>query len=184
MFIGTRLVTHALSCVHSAFASCERSFEKKRKVFLLPSPSGPLPQFRPHRATQRLSAGRARDHPVMEIVPNKALSLSLSLSLSVCVTPPLPSTLRWMQTTSSLGVLPTSSSGLLPSSPPTILHTLAILKTYIHLLPPSLLMLRLELSVLRCFSSFASSSHLRPPLFRRSALASLRLAKISDFREA
>ena len=26
----------------------------------------------------RLSAGRARDHPVMEIVPNKALSLSLS----------------------------------------------------------------------------------------------------------
>ena len=30
-------------------------------------------------ATQRLSAGRARDHPVMEIVPNKALSLSLSL---------------------------------------------------------------------------------------------------------
>ena len=33
----------------------------------------------PHRAKQRLSAGRARDHPVMEIVPNKALSLSLSL---------------------------------------------------------------------------------------------------------
>ena len=30
-----------------------------------------------------LSAGRARDHPVMEIVPNKALSLSLSLSLSL-----------------------------------------------------------------------------------------------------
>ena len=35
----------------------------------------------------RLAAGglgciwRARDHPVMEIVPNKALSLSLSLSL-------------------------------------------------------------------------------------------------------
>jgi len=29
-----------------------------------------------HRAKQRLSAGRARDHPVMEIVPNK-LSLSL-----------------------------------------------------------------------------------------------------------
>ena len=28
-----------------------------------------------------LSAGRARDHPVMEIVPNKALSLSLSLSV-------------------------------------------------------------------------------------------------------
>ena len=23
LFIGTRLVTHALSCVHSAFASCE-----------------------------------------------------------------------------------------------------------------------------------------------------------------
>ena len=39
-------------------------------------------QSSPHRATQRLSAGRARDHPVMEIVPNKALSLSLSLSLS------------------------------------------------------------------------------------------------------
>ena len=35
------------------------------------------------RAKQRLSAGRARDHPVMEIVPNKALSLSLSLSLSL-----------------------------------------------------------------------------------------------------
>ena len=32
---------------------------------------------------KRLSAGRARDHPVMEIVPNKALSLSLSLSLIV-----------------------------------------------------------------------------------------------------
>ena len=40
-------------------------------------------QSSPHRATQRLSAGRARDHPVMEIVPNKALSLSLSLSLSL-----------------------------------------------------------------------------------------------------
>ena len=38
-------------------------------------------QSSPHRATQRLSAGRARDHPVMEIVPNKALSLSLSLSI-------------------------------------------------------------------------------------------------------
>jgi len=34
-----------------------------------------------NKAKQRLSAGRARDHPVMEIVPNKALSLSLSLSL-------------------------------------------------------------------------------------------------------
>ena len=74
-------------------------------------------------------------------------SFRTSSAVSVCVTPPLPSTLRWMQPTSSLGVLPTSSSGLLPSSPPTILHTLAILKTYIHLLPPSLLMLRLELSV-------------------------------------
>ena len=31
LFIGTRLVTHALSCVHSAFASCERSFEKKKR---------------------------------------------------------------------------------------------------------------------------------------------------------
>ena len=39
-------------------------------------------QSSPHRAKQRLSAGRARDHPVMEIVPNKALSLSLSLSLT------------------------------------------------------------------------------------------------------
>ena len=39
-------------------------------------------QSSPHRAMQRLSPGRARDHPVMEIVPNKALSLSLSLSLS------------------------------------------------------------------------------------------------------
>ena len=37
-------------------------------------------QSSPYRAKQRLSAGRARDHPVMEIVPNKALSLSLSLS--------------------------------------------------------------------------------------------------------
>ena len=49
LFIGTCLVTHALSCVHSAFASCERSFEKKKekkKILLLPSPSGPLPQFR------------------------------------------------------------------------------------------------------------------------------------------
>jgi hypothetical protein len=41
-------------------------------------------QSSPHRAKQRLSAGRARDHPVMEIVPNKALSLSLSL-LRVCM---------------------------------------------------------------------------------------------------
>ena len=40
-----------------------------------------------HRAMQRLSPGRARDHPVMEIVPNKALSLSLSLSLSLCTSP-------------------------------------------------------------------------------------------------
>jgi len=39
-------------------------------------------QSSPHGATQRLSAGRARDHPVMEIVPNKALSEALSLSLS------------------------------------------------------------------------------------------------------
>ena len=43
-------------------------------------------QSSPHRAKQRLSAGRARDHPVMEIVPNKALSLSLSLS--VCLVRP------------------------------------------------------------------------------------------------
>jgi hypothetical protein len=46
-------------------------------------------QSSPHRAKhcswQRLSAGRARDHPVMEIVPNKALSLSLSLSLTESV---------------------------------------------------------------------------------------------------
>ena len=28
-------------------------------------------QSSPHRAKQRLSAGRARDHPVMEIVPNR-----------------------------------------------------------------------------------------------------------------
>ena len=40
-------------------------------------------QSSPHRATQRLSAGRARDHPVMDIVPNKALSLSLFESLSL-----------------------------------------------------------------------------------------------------
>ena len=33
--------------------------------------------------SQRLSAGCARDHPVMEIVPNKALSLSLSKALSL-----------------------------------------------------------------------------------------------------
>jgi hypothetical protein len=39
-------------------------------------------QCSPQGAKQRLSAGRARDHPVMEIVP-KALSLSLSLSLRV-----------------------------------------------------------------------------------------------------
>jgi len=32
-------------------------------------------------AMQRLSPGRARDHPVMDIVPNKVLSLSLSLLL-------------------------------------------------------------------------------------------------------
>ena len=32
---------------------------------------------------QRLSPGRVRDHPVMDIIPNKALSLSLSLSLSL-----------------------------------------------------------------------------------------------------
>ena len=35
-------------------------------------------QSSPHRAKQRLSPGRARDHPVMEIVPNKALSLPRS----------------------------------------------------------------------------------------------------------
>jgi len=40
-------------------------------------------QSSPHRAKQRLSPGRARDHPVMDIVPNKALSLPLSLSLSL-----------------------------------------------------------------------------------------------------
>ena len=32
---------------------------------------------------QRLSLGRARDNPVMDIVPNKSLYLSLSLSLSL-----------------------------------------------------------------------------------------------------
>ena len=36
LFIGTRLVTHALSRVHSAFASCERSFQKKEKCFYFP----------------------------------------------------------------------------------------------------------------------------------------------------
>jgi len=136
LFIGTCLVTHALSCVHSAFASCKRSFEKKKR--------------------------EKENSPTSQ-------SFRTSSAVSVCVTPPLPSTLRWMRPASSLGVPPTSSSGLLPSSPPTILHTLAILKTYIHLLPPSLLMLRLGLSVLRCFPSFAPSSHLRPSLFRRSA---------------
>ena len=51
-------------------------------------------------------------------------SFRTSSAVSVCVTPPLPSTLRWMQPTSSLGVLPTSSSGLLPSSPSNYLtHT-------------------------------------------------------------
>jgi hypothetical protein len=40
-----------------------------------------LGQSSPHRAMQRLSPVRARDHPVVEIVPNKARSLSLSLSL-------------------------------------------------------------------------------------------------------
>ena len=45
-------------------------------------------QSSPHRAKQRLSAGRARDHPVMEIVPtNKALSLSLSLRGSLSESP-------------------------------------------------------------------------------------------------
>ena len=34
-------------------------------------------------ANQRQSLGRARDHPAMHIVPNKALSLSLSLFLSL-----------------------------------------------------------------------------------------------------
>ena len=83
-------------------------------------------------------------------------SFRTSSAVSVCVTPPLPSTLRWMQPTSSLGVLPTSSSGLLPSSPPTILHTLAILKKliYISFLRPPLC------SVLGCLSS-AASRHLR-----------------------
>ena len=41
-------------------------------------------QSSPHRAMQRLSPGRARDHPVMDIVPNNALSLSLSLSRGWC----------------------------------------------------------------------------------------------------
>ena len=39
-------------------------------------------QSSPHRAMQRLLPGRARDHPVLDIVPNKALSLSLFESLS------------------------------------------------------------------------------------------------------
>ena len=125
MFIGTCLVAHALSCVHSAFASCKRSFEKKKekkKILLLPSPSGPLPQFRcvSHLRCPPPSAG--------------------------CNLPP------------ALGSFQPPPPAFCPRPPPTILHTLAILKTYIHLLPPSLLMLRLGLSVLRCFPSFASSS--------------------------
>ena len=67
-------------------------------------------------------------------------SFRTSSAVSVCVTPPLPSTLRWMRPASSLGV-PQPPPPAFCSSPPTILHTLAILKTYIHLLPPSLLML-------------------------------------------
>jgi len=42
------------------------------------------------RLARLLSVGRARDHPVMEIVPNKALSLSLSLSLSLATPSPVP----------------------------------------------------------------------------------------------
>ena len=141
LFIGTRLVTHALSCVHPAFASCERSFDplrKKRKVFLLPSPFGPFPQFR------------------------CVLHLHCPPPCAEGNLPP------------ALGSFQPPPPAFCPHPIPTILHTLAILKTYIHLLPPPHLMLRLELSVLRCLLSFASSSHLCPPLFRCSVLAPLR----------
>ena len=115
-----------------------RKKKEKKKILLLPSPSGPLPQFRcvSHLRCPPPSAG--------------------------CHLPP------------ALGSFQPPPPAFCPRPPPTILHTLATLKTYIHLLPPSLLMLRLGLSVLRCFPSFASSSHLRPSLFRRSALALLR----------
>ena len=115
-----------------------RKKKEKKKILLLPSPSGPLPQFRcvSHLRCPPPSAG--------------------------CNLPP------------ALGSFQPPPPAFCPHPLPTILHTLAILKTYIHLLPPSPLMLRLGLSVLRCFPPFASSSHLRTSLFRRSALASLR----------
>ena len=61
-------------------------------------------QSSPHRATQRLSAGRARDHPVMEIVPNKALSLSLSVWFLLTTrarrwAPPRAAVTRWWPST-------------------------------------------------------------------------------------
>ena len=45
LFIGTRLITHAPSCVHSASALCKRSLEKEEKFSYSPVLSGPLPQL-------------------------------------------------------------------------------------------------------------------------------------------
>ena len=87
---------------------------------------------------------------------------------SAALHPPLDATYLQPWGPSNLLLRP---SALIPSN--YLTHT-SDLKTYIHLLPPSPLMLRLGLSVLRCFPPFASSSHLRTSLFRRSALASLR----------
>ena len=63
---------------------CKKSAQQKQILFFLLQTCVRQVHIKDiHDDYSVLSAGRARDHPVMEIVPNKALSLSLSLSLSL-----------------------------------------------------------------------------------------------------
>ena len=54
LFIGTHLVTSALSCVHSAFASCQGSFEKEESVSCSPVLSDPFHSFGVHHTSAAL----------------------------------------------------------------------------------------------------------------------------------
>ena len=94
IYICALQVKHALCLVeHAMFlvehAMCHAMCQEEHTMYLVLCLVPRLVSFRvrgqssPHRAMQRLSPGRARDHPVMDIVPNKALSLSLSLVLSL-----------------------------------------------------------------------------------------------------
>ena len=75
LFIGTCLVTHALSCVHSAFASCERhhSLSSDTLVDVIAMPRSKPPSYRDYSNLATLqsirSGGRCcRLHPMITVI--------------------------------------------------------------------------------------------------------------------